>query len=207
MHSVNTGHSFITFLMVILSNLKARPCWYKQFTKNLVLYQYTLFDLSRFSHSDRGSSDVKTYVTSAHSILYRNTFSVWYVINVLPDWGTHTPVVNTKASITFSDTAYTVTERCSVDDMTCIIPESKCGMNVSCDCFGECFMTDASTCQQGTVNRQMFAVHLIPHCSRSISPPRNLNHKGISCITIIAFIWFNLLIHLSSFYKHSVSNI
>ena len=57
--------------------------------------------------------------------------------------------MNTSSQMIASFTAYNVVDRCMVDS-TCVIPESKCEMNVSCDCFGECLMNNASTCQSGT---------------------------------------------------------
>ena len=52
--------------------------------KNLVSHQYTLFDSSRFSHSDCGSSPVKTYADKktlfekkvAHTRLESATFGL-----------------------------------------------------------------------------------------------------------------------------------
>ena len=45
---------------------------------------------------------------------------------------------------------YAVEDRCVVNS-SCVIPESKCEMNVSrlCDCFGKCLENNASTCQSG----------------------------------------------------------
>ena len=62
----------------------------KQPDKNLVSNQYTLFDLSRFIHSDCGSSPVKMY-TSEHCLkknscaqLARNSNPWITVQNVFP---------------------------------------------------------------------------------------------------------------------------
>ena len=48
-------------------------------------------------------------------------------------------------------TAYAITERCTLDS-ACLIPESECGIDVSCNCSTECLKTNASTCQSGISN-------------------------------------------------------
>ena len=67
--------------------------------------------------------------------------------------------IETHSSVTpiASLVAYTVTERCTKEDSTCIIPESECGMNASCDCNEECFNAKYSPCQSGIfINKLLF---------------------------------------------------